>query len=94
MTNIGDVCHWFDDFAPRSLAADWDNTGLLLGSWSDPCRKILCCLTATQNVVKEAEILDLIDDKHERRPIDDPHQPPEALDDFECTPFAHVRIKR
>ena len=52
--NIGDVCQWLDDFAPKSLAADWDNTGLLLGSRSDPCRKILCCLTVTQDVVKEA----------------------------------------
>ena len=52
--NIGDVCQWLDDFAPKSLAADWDNTGLLLGSRSDPCRKILCCLTVTQDVVEEA----------------------------------------
>ena len=54
MSNIGDVCRWLDSFAPRHLAADWDNTGLLLGSESDPCTAILCCLTVTREVAEEA----------------------------------------
>lgn len=41
-------------FAPPALAADWDNTGLLVGDPAGPAERILLCLTVTPPVVAEA----------------------------------------
>ena len=38
-----------EEIAPRSLAYDWDNTGLLLRC-SDTISSVLVCLDATQAV--------------------------------------------
>jgi len=54
MTKISDVISWFDQVAPRSLAAGWDNTGLLMGDWAIGVSKILFCLTLTNDVADEA----------------------------------------
>lgn len=40
--------------APPALAADWDNTGLLVGDPAGPADRILTCLTVTASVVEEA----------------------------------------
>ena len=51
---ITEVIAFLQDFAPRELAADWDNVGLLLGDSSGPVERIMTCLTVTDDVVAEA----------------------------------------
>lgn len=53
MPTVSDVVAFLDRFAPPWLAADWDNTGLLLGDISRPADRILTCLTVTPGVVAE-----------------------------------------
>ncbi len=40
--------------APLELAEEWDNVGLLLGSWGHPVRRVMTCLTLTAPVAQEA----------------------------------------
>jgi dinuclear metal center YbgI/SA1388 family protein len=54
MPTVADVAAFLDRFAPPHLAADWDNTGLLLGEAHRPAHRVLTCLTVTPNVVTEA----------------------------------------
>src|SRR5262245_50808661 len=54
MPIISEICSFLDQFAPRSLAAEWDNVGLLLGDGSGGVDRILTCLTVTPVVVAEA----------------------------------------
>lgn len=54
MPAVADVVAHLDRFAPQRLAADWDNTGLLLGDTAAPADRILTCLTVTPDVVAEA----------------------------------------
>jgi len=54
MPIIADVRSYLESFAPASLAADWDNVGLLLGNAAAEVRRILTCLTITPEVVAEA----------------------------------------
>jgi dinuclear metal center YbgI/SA1388 family protein len=59
---VHDVVRFFETFAPPSLAADWDNVGLLLGDAVLPVARLMTCLTITPAVVDEAvaERVDLI----------------------------------
>ena len=43
-----------DRFAPFDTAEDYDNVGLLVGSWDLPVTRILCTLDVTENTVREA----------------------------------------
>lgn len=54
MQTVADWVHHLDAFAPQSLAASWDNVGLLLGERSSPCERVMTCLTITPEVVAEA----------------------------------------
>ena len=54
MPTVAEVCKWLERFAPPNLAAEWDNTGLLLGEMNAPAERILTCLTVTPSVVAEA----------------------------------------
>ncbi len=54
MPTVADVTAYLDRFAPPALAADWDNTGLLLGEATAPADRIVTCLTVTPEVVAEA----------------------------------------
>ena len=45
-------------------------------------------------IAEEAQVLNLIDAEHERRPVDRPHQAPERLDDLEGAPLARVGVER
>ena len=47
-------CQFLETFAPRRLAEDWDNVGLLLGDRSRPVSNVMTCLTITPEVVTEA----------------------------------------
>ena len=54
MTSIKEVCGFLDSFAPTRLAEDWDNVGLLVGDAGSPAKKIMTCLTVTQESADEA----------------------------------------
>lgn len=54
MPTVADVADFLDRFAPPRLAADWDNTGLLLGDTAAPANRVMTCLTVTPEVVSEA----------------------------------------
>ena len=43
-----------DALAPRYLAEDWDNVGLLIGSPSQEVHKILTCLDVTEKIIDKA----------------------------------------
>lgn len=48
------ILNYLDQFAPRFLAEEWDNVGLLLGERSAKVSRVLTCLTITPEVVAEA----------------------------------------
>lgn len=54
MTCIADIAAFLETFAPRRLAADWDNVGLLTGDPQQPVTKIMTCLTVTTASAQEA----------------------------------------
>lgn len=51
---IADLCQFLEKFAPRRLAEDWDNVGLLVGDEASPMHRVMTCLTLTPNTVEEA----------------------------------------
>ncbi len=51
---IADACRLLESIAPRELAEDWDNVGLLVGDPAAPLHRVLTCLTLTPDVVDEA----------------------------------------
>jgi len=66
MPTVSDISAFLDRFAPKELAAEWDNVGLLLGEGAAEVRRLLTCLTVTAAVVSEAveERADLIATHH------------------------------
>lgn len=54
MPTVAELCSALDRFAPPGLAAEWDNTGLLLGDATAVVERALTCLTLTPDVVDEA----------------------------------------
>src|SRR5205809_4480925 len=66
MTTVADVCTFLDDFAPPTLAAEWDNVGLLVGDRSQKVERVMTCLTITPDAAAEAvrERADLIVTHH------------------------------
>ncbi len=54
MFTVATIVEFLDRFAPRELAADWDNVGLLLGESSAPAERIMACLTVTPESASEA----------------------------------------
>ena len=54
MPSVAEIVAGLDRFAPPTLAAEWDNTGLLLGDAAAPVSRILTCLTLTPDVAAEA----------------------------------------
>ncbi len=48
------VCGVMEQYAPKNLAYDWDNVGLLLGNRYAPVNKILIALELTEAVLLEA----------------------------------------
>ena len=49
------IMETMDKIAPRDLAEEWDNPGLLIGSPAAKINKILVCLDVSEAVVKRAE---------------------------------------
>lgn len=62
MTTVGNIAAFLERYAPRQLAEDWDNVGLLAGDSQRPVRKLMTCLTITPDSADEAvrEAADLV----------------------------------
>jgi dinuclear metal center YbgI/SA1388 family protein len=54
MLTIAAIAGYLEDFAPRRLAAEWDNVGLLVGDSRRQVQRIMTCLTVTPQSVAEA----------------------------------------
>ncbi|MEX0937887.1 MAG: Nif3-like dinuclear metal center hexameric protein [Pirellulales bacterium] len=66
MTTIQDIAELIEASAPRQLAEEWDNVGLLVGDGRRPARRIMTCLTITPGSAAEAvrEKADLVVTHH------------------------------
>lgn len=54
MTTIADIAAFLEGFAPRRLAEEWDNVGLLAGDPQQTVTRIMTCLTITAASAQEA----------------------------------------
>lgn len=54
MLTVSDVTGVLEKWVPLSLAAEWDNVGLLLGDGRQPVSKVMTCLTVTPESADEA----------------------------------------
>src|SRR5438552_17659003 len=54
MLTVADLLSALEAIAPLSLAADWDNVGLLLGDAAAPAERVMTCLTVTPDSAAEA----------------------------------------
>src|SRR5881392_170879 len=54
MLTVAAVLDFLEQFVPPSLAADWDNVGLLLGDRTAEVRRVMTCLTVTPASAAEA----------------------------------------
>ena len=54
MPTVANVVEFLEQFAPRELAADWDNVGLLLGERNVEVERMMTCLTVTSESAAEA----------------------------------------
>jgi dinuclear metal center YbgI/SA1388 family protein len=52
--NVRDISNVLGEIAPLSLAAEWDNVGLLVGDPRSAVRKLLLCIDLTPAVLAEA----------------------------------------
>ena len=66
MILVSDLCSFLESFAPRALAAEWDNVGLLVGDRAQKALRLMTCLTVTPDVAREAiaERVDLVVTHH------------------------------
>jgi dinuclear metal center YbgI/SA1388 family protein len=66
MLTVQHVCQFLEQFAPASLAEEWDNVGLLVGDARRTVARIMTCLTVTPSSAAEAveEGVDLIVTHH------------------------------
>src|SRR5699024_3316386 len=49
-----DIFNWMETWAPLTLAYDWDNVGLQIGSKTNAVKKVLVTLDVSEAVVDEA----------------------------------------
>jgi dinuclear metal center YbgI/SA1388 family protein len=54
MTDVQQVVEFLSQLAPATLAAEWDNTGLLTGDSAQKLDRIMTCLTITPDSASEA----------------------------------------
>ncbi|MBQ5739906.1 MAG: Nif3-like dinuclear metal center hexameric protein [Oscillospiraceae bacterium] len=54
MITAGEIEHKLYDWAPKELAYEWDNVGLLVGDSAQEVRRVLVALDITQAVAEEA----------------------------------------
>ena len=60
------VVEAMDRLAPRYLAENWDNVGLLIGNPAQEITKILTCLDVTEKVIDKAKKLFNPNEKEEK----------------------------
>lgn len=53
-TTISEIVHDLENFAPPYLQESYDNAGLITGDPNATCTGIVCCLDATEAVIREA----------------------------------------
>jgi dinuclear metal center YbgI/SA1388 family protein len=51
---VASIADYLQSFAPTTLAAEWDNVGLLVGDRDANVRKVMTCLTVTSESAAEA----------------------------------------
>ena len=51
---VRDLLNYIDTFAPFALAEEWDNSGLMLGSYNDEVKRVAISLDAVPEAVIEA----------------------------------------
>lgn len=51
---VGDIYNYINTFAPFDSQAEWDNSGLLIGSMSDKVENVCICLDVTEKTIDEA----------------------------------------
>ena len=51
---IQSICQFMETFAPRRLAEEWDNVGLIAGDRTMMVERVMTCLTVTPETVAEA----------------------------------------
>jgi dinuclear metal center YbgI/SA1388 family protein len=63
---IQSICQFMESFAPRRLAEEWDNVGLIVGDRLGKVERVMTCLTVTPETVDEAiaKQVDLIVSHH------------------------------
>jgi len=54
MPTVRHIQDFLGEFAPLSLAEDWDNVGLLIGRYGESVQRVMTCLTITPESVQEA----------------------------------------
>jgi dinuclear metal center YbgI/SA1388 family protein len=54
MPSVAEIMAFLEEFAAPSLAADWDNVGLLLGRRASSVTRLMTCLTVTPASAAEA----------------------------------------
>ena len=54
MVSVQEVMDIMEGFAPKHLAEDWDNPGLLVGSPAQKTERIIVCLDVSDDVVQQA----------------------------------------
>ena len=54
MTTVADILNFVESLAPRHMAENWDNVGLLCGSKGTPVTRILVALDPFEGVCREA----------------------------------------
>jgi dinuclear metal center YbgI/SA1388 family protein len=54
MQTVAAIIDYLEQFAPSSLAANWDNVGLLLGERTAAVERLMTCLTVTPESAAEA----------------------------------------
>ena len=54
MTSLAQVCEFLEGHAPRALAEEWDNVGLLVGRRAARIERVMTCLTITPASAAEA----------------------------------------
>ena len=55
MITVGQIYSYLDQIAPFDYQADWDNSGLQVGSYDDQVDKVLVALDVTSEVIEEAQ---------------------------------------
>jgi dinuclear metal center YbgI/SA1388 family protein len=54
MSTVETIAAFLEQFAPKRLAEEWDNVGLLVGDRDRPVRRMMTCLTITPATATEA----------------------------------------